>query len=96
VSVPLYLPRDQAIPAPEVPARAQFTRAFILDHKNLQREKKENVAGWLTTAAYLVVLVIVLGFFALLAWALTRLGGAEDERVPRTPQPVHKKDPSFA
>jgi hypothetical protein len=96
VSVPLYLPRDQAIPAPEVPARPQFARAFVLDHKNLQRERKEGVAGWLTAAAYLSVLAITLGFGALLAWVLTRLGGAEEQRPPRSQQPVHKQDPRFA
>ncbi len=83
VSVPIYLPRDRAIPAPEVPAQARFTRAFAFDHKNMQRERKEGVAGWLTTAAYLTVLAIALGFGALLAWALLRLADGGERRPPR-------------
>jgi hypothetical protein len=86
VSMPLYLPLDRAIPAPEVAALPQFTRAFALDRKNMQRERKDGVAGWLTTTAYLTVLAIALGFGALLAWALLRLGGetrAERKIGPR-------------
>ena len=45
VAVPIYLPRDRAIPAPEVPARASFTRPFVRDVKILQREQKERRAG---------------------------------------------------
>jgi hypothetical protein len=37
-SVPIYLPADTAIPATEVPAPAQVTRAFVTDHELLQRE----------------------------------------------------------
>ena len=48
VGVPVYLPRDRAIPAPEVPARASFTRPFVRDIEILQREKKEDVPGALT------------------------------------------------
>jgi hypothetical protein len=83
VSVPLYLPRDTAIPAPEVAARPHFTRAFLLDRQNMQRERKTGVAGWLTTAAYLTVLAIALGFGALLAWALLRLAGRDELPPPR-------------
>nr|MBA3264412.1 hypothetical protein [Thermoleophilaceae bacterium] len=45
VGVPVYLPRDRAIPAPEVPARASFTRPFVRDVQILQREQKEDVNG---------------------------------------------------
>jgi hypothetical protein len=37
-SVPIYLPADTAIPAAEIPAPAQVTRAFVTDHQLLQRE----------------------------------------------------------
>jgi hypothetical protein len=82
VSVPLYLPLDRAIPAPEVPASDRFTRAFVLDHENMQRERKDGVATWLSTAGYLTVLAIALGFFALLAWALMRLAGKDEVGPP--------------
>ncbi|MGH2802660.1 MAG: hypothetical protein ACRDL4_06395, partial [Thermoleophilaceae bacterium] len=84
VGVPLYLPEDRAIPAPEVPARPAFTREFVPDVELLQRERKEGVAGWLSTAAYLSVAAIAASLIALLAWALLRLEGRG--RRPRDPR----------
>jgi hypothetical protein len=72
-AVPIFLPDDPAIPAPEVPAAATFTREFIPDSQVLQREQKTSVAGWLTAAAYSVVAAIALALLALLAWGLHRL-----------------------
>jgi len=72
--LPIFLPADPAIPVPQVPASSHMTRSFVLDHKNLQREQKPNVPGWLTLAAYLgvggisFVLIFVVGF------GLARLG----------------------
>ena len=71
-AVPLFLPKDQAIPAPEVPARAQFTRTFVADHQILQREQKAS-GGALTIMGYAVVIAIALSLLALLAWALHRV-----------------------
>jgi hypothetical protein len=71
-SVPVFLPKDSAIPVPEVPAKSQFTRTFVRDKKNLQREQKKGVPGFLTTAAYLLVLAIALGLLSSLAWGLSR------------------------
>jgi hypothetical protein len=80
VAVPIYLPRDRAIPAPEVPARASFTRPFERDVKILQREQKSGVPGGLKLAAYLTVGAIAAGLIVLIAWALLRLEGAEPRR----------------
>ena len=74
-SAPIYLPADPAIPAPAVEAGPRFERPLVADHEILQREAKD-AAGWLTAAAYLGVLVITLGFLALLAWGLHRLAVA--------------------
>ncbi|MBN1530600.1 MAG: hypothetical protein JW895_16170 [Thermoleophilaceae bacterium] len=85
VSAPLYLPLDRAIPAPEVPAAASFTREFKADHEYLQRERKEGVPGALTVSAYLTVLAIALSLMALIAWVLIRLETSAlppDERRP--------------
>ncbi|HKG36111.1 MAG TPA: hypothetical protein VKA89_06700 [Solirubrobacterales bacterium] len=71
--VPIYLPEDPVIPAPAVPARPSFTREFTTDKEILQRESEQDVAGWLTTAAPLVVLAIALSLLALLTWGLARL-----------------------
>jgi hypothetical protein len=75
VALPLYLPRDAAIPAEAIPARASFTREFRPDVELLQRERKEGVADSLAIGAYLVVLAIALALLALIAWALLRLDG---------------------
>jgi hypothetical protein len=50
-----------------------MTREFVLDKKNLQREQKEGVPGYLTTLAYLVVLAIVAGILAALVIGLVRM-----------------------
>ncbi len=44
-SVPVFLPRDPAIPATEVPAPASFERPFAEDREVLQRERKDDVPG---------------------------------------------------
>ena len=82
VSMPLFMPRDEAIPAREVPAEASFTRAFQPDIEVLQRERKQDVSGALQLAAYLTVLAIALSLIALIAWALVRVDRGE-ARPPR-------------
>ena len=82
--VPIYLPEDSAIPAPKVPALPRFTRPFVSDKLILQREQKQDVAGWIKTAAPLVVLAIALSLFAMLAAGLGRLG--RDGRPPSRPR----------
>jgi hypothetical protein len=89
VGVPLFLPRDRAIPAAEVPAEASFTREFRPDIELLQRERKTGASGVLTVAAYLTVLAIALALIALIAWSLLRVDrgtglSQETQRTPRT------------
>ena len=74
-AIPIFLPRDEAIPAKEVPASREFTRTFVADHEILQREQKP-AAGWLTVVAYLTVVAIAVGLLALLAWGLHRLASS--------------------
>jgi hypothetical protein len=78
LGLPIFLPEDRAIPAPELPAEERFTRSFELDREILQRERRDGVSGWLTVAGYLTVLAIALLLLALLAWLLLRFerGGA--------------------
>jgi hypothetical protein len=73
MGLPVYFPNDPAIPVGGVPAQANFDRAFVRDKKNLQREQKGNVPGFLTGLAYAAVLAIWLGMLAALAWGLARL-----------------------
>jgi hypothetical protein len=80
--LPIFLPADPAIPVEAVPVQTQMTRTFVLDHKNLQREQKPDVPGWLTLAAYLGVGGISLVLIAVVGWGLGRLerrgGGPHD------------------
>ncbi|MBB4661986.1 hypothetical protein [Conexibacter arvalis] len=82
--IPIFMPKDRAIPAPEVPAPASFTRTFEADHRILQREQKA-AAGWLWAVAYTVVGLIALSLLALMAWALRRLSTAAEGTPPSTP-----------
>ena len=82
-AIPVFLPKDPAIPAKEVPAQARFSREFTADHEILQREQKSAAPG-LAVGAYLVVLTIALSLLALLAWGLHRLGSPPAEEAGRT------------
>jgi hypothetical protein len=82
VAVPIYLPKDQAIPADEVPATSNFTRGFIADKRILLREAKD-VETWITYTASGVLIVISMLWAATLGWGLRRLeaGGFPRERL---------------
>jgi hypothetical protein len=71
-AAPIYLPEDEAIPAPEVPAEQSFTREFVADKDLLQREQTGGSA-WLEWAAYLTVLAIGVAWVGSVAWGLGRL-----------------------
>jgi hypothetical protein len=73
LGLPIFLPRDTAIPAPETPAATHFTRTFVSDKKNLQREQKQGVPGWLTLTAYLAVLAFGLTLLAAVTLGLRRV-----------------------
>ena len=77
ISMPLFMPKDEAIPAAEVPAKPNFTRAFQSDKSVLQREAKQGVSPALTLSAYLTVLAIALALIALIAWSLLRVDRGE-------------------
>ena len=85
VAIPVYLPKDAAIPAPETPAPAHFERSFVREKDILQREQKSDVPASLATIAYGTVGSIVLVLLALLGWSLARLGArtAPDGTAPR-------------
>ena len=88
LGAPLFLPRDDAIPAPEVPASARFDRAFVRDHELLQRERRDDTPAWLWTAAGAVVLALYLAFLGALAWGVARVARPRDEDgrpAPREP-----------
>jgi hypothetical protein len=80
-ALPIYLPRDAAIPVGEIPAPPRFTRSFGDEHKLLQREQKGGGPA-LVAVAYSTVAAITLALLALLAWGLHRLAVA-GHPVPR-------------
>lgn len=79
VALPIYMPEDPAISAPEVPADASFTRAFVQDKELLLREALES-PSWLSWSANAILLLIVGSWMGALGWGLRRLdeeGGAD-------------------
>jgi hypothetical protein len=71
-AAPIFLPRDAAIPAPEIPARAAFSRGFIDETQLLQREKTGGSPA-LVAIAYATVAGIAFSLLVLLTWSLHRL-----------------------
>ena len=92
IAIPIYMPRDTAIPAPEIPAKPQFTRTFIDDKKLLQREKKDDVPGWLWGGANAAVLALYLAFLTALAIGVGRVARSDPgRRGPDGPTKVPAK-----
>jgi hypothetical protein len=81
-ALPIYLPRDAAIPVGEIPAAPSFTRSFRDEHKLLQREQTGG-DPLVVAAAYSTVIGIALALLALLAWALHRLSFGPSSKPPR-------------
>ena len=79
-AMPIFLPEDRAIPAPEVPASASFTRDFVRDKKILQREA---VGGstFLQLPAYLLLALIVVVWLTAMGLGLRRMEQAADGRI---------------
>jgi Family of unknown function (DUF6479) len=86
-AVPIYLPADAAIPAPEVPAPASITRPFVHEITILQRERDLGAPEWLFTAGSLVVLVLTLTVIAALTWGAGRINAAEPAPTRPEQQP---------
>jgi hypothetical protein len=78
LGIPLRMPADAAIPAPEVAPPGARARTFVGDRTLLQRERKQDVPGWLWGVASLVVLAISVTLLAALAWGLGRVARSGD------------------
>ncbi|MGH2819425.1 MAG: hypothetical protein ACRDJ5_02090, partial [Actinomycetota bacterium] len=84
VAVPVYLPRDPAIPAPAVPARSDFSRPFTSDKRIVLREARD-VPASLTFGATGAILLLAAAWVMTLTWGLRRLegpGSGGRRRVP--------------
>ena len=71
-AIPVYMPRDPAIPAKGVPATSSFTRSFVADKKVLQREAVGGNVN-LERAAYAALALIGLIWVASIAYGMRRL-----------------------
>jgi hypothetical protein len=80
VAVPIYLPRDAAIPAAEVPAQREVVRQFVPDKQILLREAKETPQwfSWVGNGALGLIAII---WMALLTWALHRMDPTLPDRL---------------
>jgi hypothetical protein len=91
--LPVFLPADPAIPVSEVAVQPQMTRSFVLDHKNLQREQKPDVPGWLTLVAYLGVGGISFSLIFVVGFGLARLERLGDKPRRGSPAPSGARRP---
>ena len=88
-AVPLWLPRDEAIDAEEVPATDGVTRPATPEIEVLQRERELDAPAWLWGASNLVVLVATLAIVATISWGVgrySRRGGGTPARTPGPPR----------
>lgn len=87
-AIPVSLPADAAIPVGAVRALPIATRAFQPDRHVLQRERKQDVPGWLWGLSGLIVLGITASLLLLIGWGLVRLalraGIPQPSRPPAT------------
>ena len=91
-ALPVFLPRDAAIPVGEIPASPVFTRAFRDEHKLLQREQTGG-SPVVVALAYSTVAAIALGLLVLLAAALHRLAFGPPRRPRRVGTPAPRLKP---
>jgi hypothetical protein len=73
MGVPVYMPEDRAIPVAGVPAVDHVTRSFVADRKLMQRERRDDIPGWLWTAACVLILVLAIVFISALSWGVARV-----------------------
>ncbi len=91
--VPIYAPADDAIPVPAIAAPPTFERAFVSDHKLLQREAKTKDPA-VTYGAYAVIGFCTLVLLAMLSWGLHRVRLTADGG--QTPAPGSRKSQMLA
>lgn len=91
-AVPIFLPADSAIPAPDVPAQASSTKNFVQEITILQRERNQNSPTWLYNVGSLLVLLFTLTVIAAPTWGAGRIDGiglaAPQWSAAPTPQPM--------
>ncbi|MGH2757193.1 MAG: hypothetical protein ACRDI3_05335, partial [Actinomycetota bacterium] len=72
MATPIFLPKDEAIPAPAVPAEQRVTRELGSDKRIVLREAKD-VEGALTYTASGAIIAIAVLWFVAIGWVLHRM-----------------------
>lgn len=72
-AVPVYAPADTALRLKPIPALDQFTRAVKMDRKLMQRERRDNVPGYLFAVGASLVAAMTIALVLFLGWALLRV-----------------------
>jgi hypothetical protein len=72
-AVPIYLPADEVLGEPEIPAVRSATRDAVDEMLIMQRELKKGVPGWLWGTASAVVLICALALVLALGWGVSRV-----------------------
>jgi hypothetical protein len=78
-AVPIFLPADAPLGVKEVPASADFTRAFVPEIDILQRERKDDSSALLWGAANMVVLLCSLAIIVGISVAVSRVARRIEE-----------------
>ncbi|MEW6153485.1 MAG: hypothetical protein AB1673_05775 [Actinomycetota bacterium] len=84
MAVPVYMPADPEIGAPEVPAVAERREQFVRNTVWLLREVKPG-AAFAANAAYTGVSVVLLAWVGLYALCAVKLDRSDEDDVPPTP-----------
>lgn len=96
IGLPIYAPRDTAIPRPGIAAPARFERPFYSDKELMQREARTQ-EDWVWNTGYAVVLALALMLIAMLAWGLHRVavtaGRTRDTPPPEWARPEPEPEP---
>ncbi|WP_324276461.1 hypothetical protein [Blastococcus brunescens] len=80
-AMPIYLPADEALGEPEIPAEDGMTREAIPEVDILQRELKD-AEGSLWTISNLVVLFCTLALIGVISWGVGRYSRRAGDREP--------------
>jgi hypothetical protein len=86
LAAPIYLPRDDAIPAGEVPAPPLVERQLVLDREIVRREATGGPL-WLEIPAYGLLIGVAASWLASIVWAVRRLAGRGPGRTARRRPP---------
>lgn len=100
MGVPIFEPRDDAIPAPEVPALPAMTRSLQPDRVILQRES--TIEGGATAMlGYFAIFAIAMFLLAALGWGIWRISRPIEELDQQdsdgstsTPRPTRPSQPT--